>query len=75
MPVRKRGGCQQCTNTPCHDRWLSTIKSSQLNQPRFIVGQLLELIAALMYAFGDYPTAGVAAIAALGLISIATARR
>lgn len=53
------------------------MKNSQLNKSRFIVGIILVLIAVLMFLFvkGDASTAGVTAIAILGLVSIAISRR
>jgi hypothetical protein len=48
--------------------------SPRIQKPRFIIGLLLVAIAVLMFLLGDYPVAGVAAVAVLGLISIATAR-
>lgn len=51
------------------------MKSSQLNKSRFIIGIVLMGIAVLMFLFGDYSTAGVIAIAILGLVSIAISRR
>ena len=53
------------------------MKGSQLNKSRFIVGIVFVVIAVLMLLFakGDYSTAGVMAIFVLGLISIAISRR
>jgi hypothetical protein len=47
------------------------------NPSRFVVGIVLIIAAVLMLVFarGEYATAGIVAIAVLGLISIATARR
>ena len=47
------------------------------NLSRFVVGIVLIIAAILMLVFarGEYATAGIVAIAVLGLISIATARR
>ncbi len=53
----------------------SIMKNSRINLPRFIVGVVLVVVAILMLLFGDYATAGVAAVGVVGLISIATSRR
>lgn len=47
------------------------------NLSRFVVGIVLIIAAVLLLVFarGEYATAGIVAIAVLGLISIATARR
>ena len=47
------------------------------NLSRFVVGIVLIVVAVLMLLFarGDYATAGVVAIAVLGVINIATARK
>jgi hypothetical protein len=47
------------------------------NLSRFVVGIVMIIAAVLMLVFarGEYATAGVVAIAVLGLVSIATARR
>jgi hypothetical protein len=51
--------------------------SSQLNKSRFIVGIILVGVAVLMLLFakGNYSTAGAIGIAVLGLVSIAISRR
>ena len=53
------------------------VKGSWLNRSRFIVGLILVIGAALLFLFarGSYAVAGAAAIAVLGLASIATSRR
>ena len=52
------------------------MRSSQLNDSRFIVGMVLVAAAALMVLFlGDDYTTGAAGIGILGVLSIATARR
>jgi len=53
------------------------MKNSQLNKSRFIVGIILVIIAVLMLLFakGDYSTAGAIGIGILGLVSIAISRR
>ncbi|MCL4707630.1 hypothetical protein KJ068_20940 [bacterium] len=49
--------------------------SLKLNRPRFVTGLILLAVAALMFLYGHYSTAGVVAIGVLGLISIATSRK
>lgn len=51
--------------------------TSRLNKPRLIVGLVIVAAAVLMVVFGrgEFPVAGVAAIAIVGLLSIATARK
>ncbi len=53
------------------------MKSSQLNQSRFVVGIILVIVAALIFVFarGDCSSAGAIALGVLGLVSIAVARR
>ena len=57
--------------------WMVNLKRSRLNQSRFIIGIILVIIAALMLLFAhySYATAGVIAIAVLGLVSIAISRK
>lgn len=52
------------------------MNTSRWNKPRLIVGLVVVAAAVLMVVFGlgDFPVAGVAAIAMVGLISIVTAR-
>jgi uncharacterized membrane protein len=53
------------------------MKSSKWNTSRFVVGLLLVVLSALMLLFanGNYPTAGIIGIGVLGLISIAISRK
>lgn len=53
------------------------MRSSQLNKSRFIVGIVLVVIAVLMLLFakGNYSTAGAIGIGVIGLVSIAISRR
>jgi hypothetical protein len=53
------------------------MRSSQLNRSRFIVGMILVALAVLilLFAKGDYSTAGAIALGVLGLVSIAIAKR
>jgi uncharacterized membrane protein len=54
-----------------------SMKRSQLDNSRLIVGIVLVIIAVLMLLFldGDYATVGAIAMAILGLVSIAISRR
>jgi hypothetical protein len=53
------------------------MRRSRLSQSRLIIGIILVGIAVLMLLFarGTYATAGMIAIAVLGLVSIAISRR
>jgi hypothetical protein len=53
------------------------MRSSRLNKSRFIVGIVLVVIAVLMLLFakGNYSTAGAIGIGVIGLVSIAISRR
>jgi hypothetical protein len=50
---------------------------SQLSNSRFVVGVVLIIIAVLIFLFaeGGYKVSGAIALAVIGLISIANARR
>ena len=52
------------------------MNTPRLNKPRLIVGLVIVAAAVLMVVFGlgEFPVAGVAAIAIIGLVTIATAR-
>ncbi len=47
------------------------------DKPRLVIGLAMVLIAALFFVFarGEFSTTGLIAIAVLGIISIATARK
>ncbi len=53
------------------------MNTTRWNPSRVIVGTVLVLVAALLFLFGDgnFSTAGIVAIAVLGLISIAISRK
>jgi hypothetical protein len=55
----------------------SVMSHSQLSNSRFVVGVVLIIIAVLIFLFaeGGYKVSGAIALAVIGLISIANARR